>query len=385
MGHDRRRRRRIRRLDGVAPATRRRARAAARCVGPGACACLIGRRIAHHAHRVWPRRDLHAHGVGVARALALALGAARACRFFIRSACCSFSSGSSPMSRRRSRFIAARPADRSARPGRAREALPASRLGRYRDRLYEPRARRADGSARRADAGGASSCSAGGEYRLASVSATAMRRRNCTSSPPPTAQSLHCRASSYSRAGPGCRSSSRTFSARASSRRDRKCSSLHPRRAISGSRPGTLPVGRISTTATSSTACPDLEARGFKIAHDKHGPAHRSRTSGDRVRPPEGLADVRDYMQRRFPALASASARRVTRLPVREQLQWRPADRPASRLEQRLAGRRGIRPRVQAWTRCRSPGRGPGHGRGEHRRTAFHAGEQGEGAGSRGS
>ena len=50
---------------------------------------------------------------------------------------------------------------------------------------------------------------------------------------------------------------------------------------------------------------PDLEGRGFKIAHDKHGP----RIDPDRLeRTPSsgGLADVRRFMERRFPALRGA-------------------------------------------------------------------------------
>jgi len=48
---------------------------------------------------------------------------------------------------------------------------------------------------------------------------------------------------------------------------------------------------------------PDLEGRGFKIAHDAHGPAIDPDT-GDRTPSPAELADVRAYMARRFPALA---------------------------------------------------------------------------------
>ena len=48
---------------------------------------------------------------------------------------------------------------------------------------------------------------------------------------------------------------------------------------------------------------PDLEGRGFKIAHDRHGPAMDPDT-GDR-RPSAGaLQDVRAFMARRFPGLA---------------------------------------------------------------------------------
>jgi len=51
---------------------------------------------------------------------------------------------------------------------------------------------------------------------------------------------------------------------------------------------------------------PDLEGRGFKIAHDKHGPPIDP-DRGDRVASPGALADVRAYMARRFPALAGAA------------------------------------------------------------------------------
>jgi sarcosine oxidase len=50
---------------------------------------------------------------------------------------------------------------------------------------------------------------------------------------------------------------------------------------------------------------PDLESRGFKIAHDKHGPAIDP-DRGDRVASPGAVADVRAYMARRFPAMANA-------------------------------------------------------------------------------
>ncbi|MBX3562721.1 MAG: FAD-dependent oxidoreductase [Sphingomonas sp.] len=48
---------------------------------------------------------------------------------------------------------------------------------------------------------------------------------------------------------------------------------------------------------------PDLETRGFKIAHDAHGPPIDP-DSGDRNPSAEALANVRAYMARRFPALA---------------------------------------------------------------------------------
>ena len=48
---------------------------------------------------------------------------------------------------------------------------------------------------------------------------------------------------------------------------------------------------------------PDLEARGFKVARDAHGP-RIDPDSGDRIASAEGLEDVRRYMARRFPAMA---------------------------------------------------------------------------------
>lgn len=49
---------------------------------------------------------------------------------------------------------------------------------------------------------------------------------------------------------------------------------------------------------------PDLEARGFKIAHDRHGPAIDPDT-GDRTPSAQAIADVREFMERRFPGLAN--------------------------------------------------------------------------------
>jgi sarcosine oxidase len=50
---------------------------------------------------------------------------------------------------------------------------------------------------------------------------------------------------------------------------------------------------------------PDLESRGFKIALDKHGPAFDPDT-GMRVPTAEGIAAMRKYVAKRFPALAEA-------------------------------------------------------------------------------
>ena len=50
---------------------------------------------------------------------------------------------------------------------------------------------------------------------------------------------------------------------------------------------------------------PDLEGRGFKIAHDAHGPPIDP-DAGDRIPSAGALADVRNFMTRRFPLLAGA-------------------------------------------------------------------------------
>lgn len=50
---------------------------------------------------------------------------------------------------------------------------------------------------------------------------------------------------------------------------------------------------------------PDIEGRGFKIAHDAHGPEIDPDTTG-RQSSPETLVRLRAYMERRFPALRGA-------------------------------------------------------------------------------
>ena len=50
---------------------------------------------------------------------------------------------------------------------------------------------------------------------------------------------------------------------------------------------------------------PDLESRGFKIALDRHGPAHDPDTTS-RVVTPEQLREVRELLSQRFPALKDA-------------------------------------------------------------------------------
>jgi sarcosine oxidase len=67
--------------------------------------------------------------------------------------------------------------------------------------------------------------------------------------------------------------------------------------------PGRLPGWADFNNGDIYYGMPDLEGRGFKIAHDAHGPRMDPDT-GDRTPSAEALADVRAYMARRFPALA---------------------------------------------------------------------------------
>jgi glycine/D-amino acid oxidase-like deaminating enzyme len=69
--------------------------------------------------------------------------------------------------------------------------------------------------------------------------------------------------------------------------------------------PGALPGWADFNDGDIYYGMPDIESRGFKIAHDKHG-APIDPDRGDRVASPGALADVRAYMARRFPALAGA-------------------------------------------------------------------------------
>ncbi len=68
-------------------------------------------------------------------------------------------------------------------------------------------------------------------------------------------------------------------------------------------RPGQLPGWADFNGGDIYSGVPDLEARGFKIAHDAHGPPIDPDTV-ERAPTPSALADVRAFMARRFPDLA---------------------------------------------------------------------------------
>lgn len=67
--------------------------------------------------------------------------------------------------------------------------------------------------------------------------------------------------------------------------------------------PGTMPGWADFNGGDIFYGFPNLEARGVKVAHDRHGPP-MDPDAGDRVPSTAALAEVRAYMARRFPALA---------------------------------------------------------------------------------
>jgi monomeric sarcosine oxidase len=68
--------------------------------------------------------------------------------------------------------------------------------------------------------------------------------------------------------------------------------------------PGQLPGWADFNDGDIFYGTPDLEARGVKVAHDKHG-APIDPDNGDRVPSPQAIAEVREFMKRRLPALAN--------------------------------------------------------------------------------
>ncbi|HYG48213.1 MAG TPA: FAD-dependent oxidoreductase [Allosphingosinicella sp.] len=69
--------------------------------------------------------------------------------------------------------------------------------------------------------------------------------------------------------------------------------------------PATLPGWADFNAGDIYYGFPDLEGRGCKVAHDLHGPA-MDPDQGDRTPSPAALAEVRAYMERRFPGLRGA-------------------------------------------------------------------------------
>jgi glycine/D-amino acid oxidase-like deaminating enzyme len=67
--------------------------------------------------------------------------------------------------------------------------------------------------------------------------------------------------------------------------------------------PGRLPGWADFNAGDMYYGFPDLEGRGFKIAHDRHGPA-MDPDIGDRSPSAPALAEVRAFMEQRFPRLA---------------------------------------------------------------------------------
>ena len=172
----------------------------------------------------------------------------------------------------------ARPADRAARRRGAAAALPADRFHRHRGRPLRAALRRADGAARGADPGRRvrprrRRISPGGG------AAAGRRARSRDVDPSPRPASMHrgrtLRLRLRALARPAVPGPARP---RASSRPGRRCSSSRPRPATRASQPGRLPGWADFNGGDIYYGFPDLEGRGFKIAHDAHGAADGSRT-----------------------------------------------------------------------------------------------------------
>ena len=131
-----------------------------------------------------------------------------------------------------------------------------------------------------------------------------------------------------------------------------------PEAATTASSRRACPAGPTSTTATSTTACPTSRAAASRSPTTSTAPRFDPDT-GDR-QASAGRARRRPRLPgAALPGARRAPARRGARLPVREQLERRPADRPPSALAERAAGRRRLRPRLQARARGRPLRRGP--------------------------
>ena len=150
---DRGRRRRLRRLDRVAPAQARPQSAAAGRLGPGPRPRLFGRRIPHDAHRVRPRRNLHALRLGIIGRMAVAVGPFRPADLPSNGGVVLLRTPRAVRHAEHRGASARRHSAGSARPRGAGEALSAGRLGRRRARPVRARSWRADGAPRGADVG----------------------------------------------------------------------------------------------------------------------------------------------------------------------------------------------------------------------------------------
>ena len=279
------------------------------------------------------RRRVHAHGVGLAHGLALAVVARGAAGPPRRSACCCSSAGASRTSTRASRCIERlKPAARPAGPRASSRSAGRRSLGRHRAGALRAGARRADGAAGGADAGRGAR-GRGRDYRLAADRAARGRRRRSTASARPRAR----------RCAPTLRLRLRPLAAESLSVAARRSHLPHSpgslllraaRAATTRFQPGTCPAGRTSTTATSTTACPTSRRAASRSRTTGTAPPIDPDT-GDRSPPrrARGRACVHGV---RFPALARARGG-IPRLPVREQLQWRLPDRPPSALAERAA------------------------------------------------
>ena len=120
---------------------------------------------------------------------------------------------------------------------------------------------------------------------------------------------------SSSPAAPGCRSLSPTCSASRIFPTRQEVFFFAPPAGDRRFLPGAMPGWADFNGGDIYYGFPDLEGRGFKIAHDAHGPPVDPDTqSRDPTR--AALADVRAFRDRRFPLLAGAPLTEARGLPI---------------------------------------------------------------------
>ena len=234
---------------------------------------------------------------------------------------------------------------RDARPADAATALPANELGRRRGRHVRAGPRRAHGSPRRADIGQR-------VRRCRRPIPSGRDRAACGGrdvDEPRTSGGEELRADQFVFAcGPWLPKvfpqvlGSRIFPTR------QEVFFFAPASGDARFEPGQLPGWADFNEGDIYYGFPDLEARGFKIAHDQHGPRDRPDV-GDRTMSESGQGSARVHAAAFSRAGRSASGR-IARVPVREQFERRPAHRSTSDVAERLAGRCGLGARLQART-----------------------------------